>query len=125
MMVDQPISFQTVTKVMIHQKKAGCAIPGDWLSAVGLKASIYAKKTAVIRNALKEEQKITDRVKLSDREQDVLNDLYHGLSRDEIAANQYLSINTVKKIIQSIFIKLDANNSVDAVRIAIEKKLVE
>ena len=63
-------------------------------------------------------------VTLSDREMEVLSDLYQGLTRDEIAENRYLSINTVKKILQSIFIKLDANNSAQAIRIAVERGLL-
>jgi len=105
-----------------HEK---CDIPKEWLKTIDRKASIYAKKTAVIVNSFKKENKVNDTVQLSEREQEVLKDLYHGLSREEIAANRYLSINTVKKILQSVYIKLDANNNVDAIRIAIEKKLIE
>jgi DNA-binding CsgD family transcriptional regulator len=32
--------------------------------------------------------------------------------------------NSKKKILQSIYLKLDANNSVDAIRIALENKLL-
>jgi len=99
-------------------------VPAQWLRSIARKASIYAKKTAAIADTFKRRQKITDSVQLSDREREVLNDLYHGLSREEIAENRYLSINTVKKILQSVYIKLDANNSVDAVRIALERKIL-
>ncbi|MCL2030488.1 MAG: LuxR C-terminal-related transcriptional regulator [Oscillospiraceae bacterium] len=102
----------------------GCGIPREWLKAIDRKASIYAKKTAVILNALKEESH-TPAAVLSEREQEVLNDLYHGLSREEIAEHRYLSINTVKKILQSIYLKLDANNNVDAIRTAMEMNLLE
>jgi LuxR family maltose regulon positive regulatory protein len=101
-----------------------CGIPSAWLKSVSRRASIYAKKAAIIANALKSRRDTKEPAALSNRERDVLRDLYHGLSRDEIAANQYLSINTVKKILQSIYVKLDAQNSVDAVRIALEKKLI-
>jgi LuxR family maltose regulon positive regulatory protein len=103
----------------------GRVVPEEWLKAVGRKASVYAKKTAVIISAFREEKIIRDAIVLSGREREVLNDLYHGLSREEIAAARYLSVNTVKKILQSVYIKLDANNNVDAIRIAIEKKLIE
>ena len=106
-------------------KQESSRIPEAWLLTVERKASVYAKKTAVIIAAFWEEQKLEDVVTLSEREQEVLNDLYHGLSREEIATNRYLSINTVKKILQSIYIKLNANNNVDAIRIAIEKKLID
>jgi LuxR family maltose regulon positive regulatory protein len=106
-------------------KQENCGIPDDWLATMDLKASAYAKKANIIMNAYKKEQKIEDSFQLSEREQEVLNDLYHGLSREEIAVSRHLSINTVKKILQSIYLKLDANNNVDAIRIAIENKLLE
>ena len=101
------------------------ALPEERLKTIDRKASVYAKKTDVILNAIKREEKIEETIALSEREREVLLDLYHGLSREEIAANQYLSVNTVKKLLQSVYIKLDANNNVDAVRIALEKKLIE
>ena len=105
-------------------KQADCGISDQWLKKINRKASVYAKKASFVMNAFSEEKSTENAVRLSEREQEVLNDLYQGLSRDEIAENRYLSINTVKKILQSIYIKLDANNNVDAIRIAIEKKLV-
>jgi len=110
-----------VTAAANHAK---CCIPQQWLKTIDRKASIYAKKASVIANAFKDRANTKDPSLLSDREKDVLNDLYHGLSRDEIAMNRYLSINTVKKNLQSIYTKLDANNSVDAVRIALEHDLI-
>ena len=100
-------------------------VPELWLKKIDRKASVYAKKSAVIQEAVRKEHNIDNRIKLSERELEVLNDLYQGLFREEIAENRYLSINTVKKILQSIYIKLDANNNVDAIRIALEKKLIE
>jgi len=105
--------------------QGNCKIPEEWLKAVGRKASVYAKKTAVIMKMIKKETQAVDTVNLSERERKVLKDLSHGLSRDEIAANQYLSRNTVDKVLQSVFIKLDAINSSDALRIAMENKLIE
>jgi len=105
-------------------KQSDCNIPVEWLKKIDRKASIYVKKTAIISAAFKnkvDEERISA---LSDREHDVLVDLYHGLSREEIALNQHLSINTVKKILPAIYLKLGANNSVDAVRIAIEENLI-
>jgi len=111
--------------VVAALKQGACAIPEEWLKMIDRKASIYAKKTAVVAHALKGESGHKEAAALSDREREVLIDLYHGLSREEIAVNRYLSINTVKKILQSIYVKLDANNNVDAVRIALERKLIE
>ena len=106
-------------------EQADHGIPDEWLKSISRKASVYAKKTAVIMNAFKGEKNIKDTIQLSERETEVLSDLYHGLSRDEIAEYRYLSVNTVKKILQSIYIKLDANNNVDAIRIALERKMIE
>ena len=103
---------------------ADSGIPEDWLKAVGRKASVYAKKSAVIMDMIRKDSK-EENIRLSGRELEVLKDLYHGLSRDEIAGNQYLSRNTIDKVLQSIFIKLGANNSSDVLRIAMEKKLIE
>ena len=106
-------------------KQADSDIPPEWCKAIDRKASVYAKKLAVIANAVQTEAGSRDTVSLSKRERELLTDLYHGLSREEIAANRYLSINTVKKTLQSAYIKLDAHNNVEAVRIALEKKLIE
>ena len=105
-------------------KQDGCTIPEDWLKTVDRKASAYAKKAAVIAVSVKKEKNIKDDVRLSAREREILSDLYHGLSRDEMAATHYLSINTINKVLQSIFIKLNATNSADTIRIAIERGLL-
>jgi len=111
--------------VVTALKQKDCGIPEEWLKMIDSKAFIYAKKVEVVTNAVKKEANMKDTIHLSERELEVLKDLCHGLSRDDIAANRYLSIHTVKSILRSIFIKLDADNNVDAVRIAIEKKLLE
>ena len=100
-------------------------LPEDWLKMIDRKASIYAKKITAIANAFKKDEKLEESFSLSPREQEVLGDLYQGLSRDEIAENRYMSVNTVKKLLQSIYLKLDANNSVDAIRIAMENNLID
>jgi len=105
--------------------RTDCSISKEWLKTIDGKASIYAKKIAVVAGGIKREMNISDSISLSAREREVLSDLFHGLSREEIALNRYLSINTVKKTLQSIYIKLDAQNNVDAIRIALEKKLVQ
>ena len=115
-------NLHQLTAVALTQE--ACKIPDEWLKKIDRKASVYAKKAAVVMNAFKGDEDIKNEVHLSEREQEVLKDLHDGLSRDEIAENRYLSINTVKKILQSIYIKLDANNNVDAIRIAIERKLL-
>jgi LuxR family maltose regulon positive regulatory protein len=109
--------------VVAGLKQEDCKIPKDWLKSIDRKASIYGKKVAIVTNAF--QPNIKEIVPLSNRELEVLLDLYHGLSREEIAENRYLSINTVKKTLQSIYIKLGAYNNVDAIRIALERKMIK
>jgi len=111
--------------IVAASKYLNCNIPEEWLKSIDRKAAIYTKKAAVIQNMMKNENNSTGAAQLSIRERDVLIDLYHGLSRDEIAVNQHLSRNTIDKVLQSVFIKLDAKNSADAIRIAVETKLIE
>ena len=115
-------SFRPLATAVAQQQ--GRVIPKEWLFATERKAGIYAKMTSVIRSAVRTELNMTDAIHLSERELEVLNDMYNGLSREEIATKRYLSINTVKKILQSIYIKLDASNNIDAIRIAIDMKLI-
>ena len=100
-------------------------IPDKWLVLMARKAKIYAKNTSIIEAAFKHENAIENKISLSPRESEVLRDMCKGFSRSEIAENRYLSVNTVKKILQSLYIKLDANNSLDAVRIAFERNLLD
>jgi LuxR family maltose regulon positive regulatory protein len=111
--------------VAAASNQAECGIPKEWLRKINRKASVYAKKTAVIRDSYKAEKKIKETVQLSNREREALVDLYHGLTQEEIAENRHLAVVTVKKLLQSVYTKLDANNGVDAIRIALQKKLIE
>ncbi|MCL2558955.1 MAG: LuxR C-terminal-related transcriptional regulator [Turicibacter sp.] len=101
-------------------------IPKDWLKRIKRQVSVHAKKSLVIASAFKQPfDEESAMVPLSKREEEVLRDLYHGLSRDEIALNRHVSVNTVKKSLQSIYSKLNAQSGIDAVRIAIEKNLIK
>ncbi|MDR2606732.1 MAG: LuxR C-terminal-related transcriptional regulator, partial [Oscillospiraceae bacterium] len=104
--------------------KSKSKIPKAWLDSVALKASAYAKKTASIAAMYNKDNGIQESISLTEREIQVLNDLYLGLSRQEIAASRFLSINTVKTIIQTLYVKLGAESNIDAVRIALERKLI-
>jgi len=63
-------------------------------------------------------------IPLSPRETMVLQDLYAGLSRADIAEGQNLSINTVNMNVRSIYTKLQVKNTADLIRVATELKLV-
>ena len=98
-------------------------IPGTWLETVNRKSASYAKRQGHVTARYKQENSITD-IDISPRETEILNDLSHGLSRSQIAANRNLSINTVKMVINNIYMKLGAENLADAIRIAAERKIL-
>ncbi|MGW3955625.1 helix-turn-helix domain-containing protein, partial [Streptomyces sp. NPDC004752] len=61
---------------------------------------------------------------LSPRERDVLRRLAQLMSTEEIAADLYVSVNTVKTHLKSVYRKLAVNRRADAVRRARELRLL-
>jgi LuxR family maltose regulon positive regulatory protein len=105
-------------------KAAHTGIPTEWLLRINKKSATYAKKLAFVASEYRKSNHIGDEVQLSLREVEILTDLYHGLSRSEIAVNRRLSINTVKSVLQIIYAKLGAENNMDVIRIALDMKLI-
>ena len=61
---------------------------------------------------------------LTERERDVLRCMVEGLNNNEIAAKLVISLGTVKFHISNIFQKLGVDSRVEAVKLAIEQKMV-
>jgi DNA-binding NarL/FixJ family response regulator len=61
---------------------------------------------------------------LTDREREVLKCMVDGLNNNAIAETLVVSLGTVKFHISNIFHKLGVNSRVEAVKAAIEQKLV-
>ena len=61
---------------------------------------------------------------LTEREYDVLKCMVDGLNNNEIAERLVVSLGTVKFHISNIFHKLGVDSRVEAVKMAIEQKLV-
>ena len=61
---------------------------------------------------------------LTERERDVLTGMVSGLNNNEIADKLVISLGTVKFHISNIFQKLGVDSRVEAVKLAIEQKLV-
>jgi LuxR family maltose regulon positive regulatory protein len=106
------------------QKAEGCGIPDAWLEDIQKKAATYAKRVGQVRSQYRQAEGLEDGVQLTQKEINLLQDLSHGLSRTESAAARGISINTVKMMLQYIYEKLGAENSMDAVRIAFAKGLL-
>jgi LuxR family maltose regulon positive regulatory protein len=114
--------MRTLTAAALRD--GGCAIPADVLESLNRKSSAYAKHKNQVIEAYEKANNSGGTISLSPREKDVLTDLYHGLSRSEIASNRVISINTVKMVLRSLYTKLNANTAVDAIRIAVEHNLI-
>ncbi|MCL1836234.1 MAG: LuxR C-terminal-related transcriptional regulator [Treponema sp.] len=106
------------------QKEGGANIPKAWLENINRKSATYAKRQAHIASEYRQANRIDDSIDLSPRENDILTDLSHGLSRSEIADSRGLSINTVKMVINNVYMKLGAEHLADLIRIAAERKLI-
>jgi LuxR family maltose regulon positive regulatory protein len=114
--------MRTLTAFIL--KKTDCTIPKIWLESINRKAASYAKRLAHVVTEYKRANHIAEGIHISQRETEIITDLSHGLSRSEIAANRNLSINTVKMVINNVYMKLGAENLADAIRIATERKIV-
>jgi LuxR family maltose regulon positive regulatory protein len=95
-----------------------CAIPRPWLEMIRGKASAYAKKRSIVAEQFRGPKQEEGSPALTRRERKVLTALSQGLTREEIAANSAMSLNTVKGVITEIYTKLEARSRADAVRIA-------
>ena len=107
-----------------HALKEKGKIPKSWLEEINRKSASYSKRLAHVITEYKQANGISDNIIISPRESEILTDLSHGLSRHEIASSRNLSINTVKMLINNIYMKLGAENLADAIRIATERKIV-
>jgi len=99
----------------------------EWLNLVYNEANDFARQAEAVRAEYRDKNsvKTAEHNPLSKREREVLQALSQGLTREEIALEQYISVNTVKSVIRSIYNKLDSNNRAEAVSIAISHGYIE
>lgn len=98
-----------------------------WILQVKAGAEKHAKRLAVFRKAYENEQSSVPKnnLNLTKRERQVLQHLATGKTRKEIAELLNISANGVKNHITGIYNKLGAVNRADAVRLAIERGLID
>jgi LuxR family maltose regulon positive regulatory protein len=105
-------------------REKDCGIPTDWLDTIRSKSATYAKRVANVKLKYRQDIGKAGDIPLTLKEKEVLQDMSQGLSRTEIAAYRGISVNTVKAMLQIIYEKLDAENSMEALRIAISKNII-
>lgn len=88
-----------------------------------MSASIALKVINLMRNPLTTNEQKTN-YELTQRELQILEQLKNGLTYEQIANNLFISYGTVRKHVENIYRKLQVNNKVNAIQIAIENKLV-
>lgn len=86
------------------------------------KMTLSPEATQVLANSIAQPQ--IQGEQLTDRERDVLKCMVDGLNNNEIANTLVVSLGTVKFHISNIFHKLGVDSRVEAVKLAIEQKLV-
>jgi len=111
------------TLTIFALKKKG-KIPKEWLNEINRKSASYAKRLTHVISKYKQVNQIVENIVITPRERDILTDLSHGLSRSQIAASRNLSINTVKMLVNNVYMKLGAENLSTAIRIATEQKII-
>lgn len=107
------------------RKSSNHDMPKEWLDEMFSKSSTFAKRQAYIVGRYREDTR-GGRIDfgLSTREAELLINISQGLTRNEIAEEMNLSINTVKSLTKQLFGKLGAINAADAVRIGSINKLI-
>lgn len=107
----------------IARKQSRYTFAPGWLDTIENESASFSKRANQVCTAYRKQNpvKVVKDNPLSKREVTVLEAVARGLTREEIALEQYISMNTVKSTIKSIFNKLNSNNKAAAVSIAIAK----
>ena len=114
--------MRTLTGSALKEPDSG--IPKAWLEEINRKSTTYAKYQSSILLEYRKANPLEDTVVFSQRQEEILDDLLHGLSRADIASSRNLSENTVKMIITELYGKLGAENRADLIRIAVKRKVI-
>lgn len=102
----------------VSAKELGIAIR----SAYEGKMTLSPEAAQVLANSVAQPQIAGEQ--LTERERDVLKCMADGLSNNEIAEKLVISLGTVKFHVSNVFHKLGVDSRVEAVKLALEQKLV-
>ncbi|NUM43576.1 MAG: response regulator transcription factor [Anaerolineales bacterium] len=91
-------------------------------SAHAGRMTLSPEATQILAQSVTQPQHTSDH--LTDREYEVLKLVVNGLNNSEIAEKLFVSLGTVKFHVSNIFQKLNVDSRIEAVKIAIEQKLV-
>jgi DNA-binding NarL/FixJ family response regulator len=89
-----------------------------------MSAGVALRVLNLLRNPLLVKSPEIQNYGLTKREIELLNQIKYGLSYEKIGTNLFISYGTVRKHIQNIYRKLQVNNKVSAVEIAIKNRLI-
>ena len=124
-------SFQEDELVLDAMKAGAVGYLQKNVSALELAAAIRAAKDGkttlspeAVLSLVRPAQVAGKTYGLTEREREVLKLMVEGLNNGEIAARLVVSLSTVKYHISNILMKLDIDNRVAAVTMALQKKLV-
>ncbi|MCL2184259.1 MAG: LuxR C-terminal-related transcriptional regulator [Treponema sp.] len=112
------------TLSLAAHKDNTCTIPKKWLEDINRISSIYAKRKIKMISKYMLINNNENKTKLTELEIAVLKDLCDGLVRTAIASNRNLSADAVKIIINNIYDKLGVFSLPEAIRTAMECKII-
>jgi LuxR family maltose regulon positive regulatory protein len=121
--IDFENDMRTLTLFCI--KHGGFGIPMEWLKKINSASSGFARRLSLISADFRRATGIDLPVNISSNEKKVLYALYEGYTQSEIASDYNLSQNTVKTIIRTLMIKLNARRQSELVHNAIELALIK
>lgn len=120
-----PTATKRLIENMIQQGKVATNIKENSVASYAAQANSAAQASSTAQGTQSCAYGISVISELTDREREVLVEIAHGLSNQEIADKLFISLPTVKTHVAHILGKIDARDRVQAVVFAYENGLVK
>lgn len=120
------ILFQ-VSKYAIYYGKTSVELVAIIIASIFLIVGIYLNKNSLHKNkktAIKIDTQKINKLTISNREYEVLQEIALGLSNKEIADKLFVSESTIKTHVSNLLVKLNAKRRTQAVQIAKENHII-